>query len=226
MTHVIFYSLFRANFHYSESSQPGVWKQASWGTSSRERGINAAERIVLAKTKNLTLLKVRMTMKLEGELDTISGHWPATTQPDSQHLYIIVELPSGKCCVHWVSKISSTVFRLSSTSVIIGSIEPVWYATRPPFDSQSPWVVRRCLSATYLQHIKVLLPHDSHANKTRNLGEYYYRPTMIYNKLMAVPTARVARRLAPLTFSTGLQLVGGVAPKPPFCPLIYIYSEI
>ena len=38
------------------------------------------------------------------------------------------------------------------------------------------------------------------------------------NKLMAVPTARVARTLAPLTFSTGHQLVGGVAPKPPLSP--------
>ena len=39
-----------------------------------------------------------------------------------------------------------------------------------------------------------------------------------YDKLMAVPTARVARTLAPLTFSTGHQLVGGVAPKPPSSP--------
>ena len=43
---------------------------------------------------------------------------------------------------------------------------------------------------------------------------------------MAVPMAWVTCRLAPLTFSIGLQLVGGVAPKPPFCPLTYIYSEI
>ena len=43
---------------------------------------------------------------------------------------------------------------------------------------------------------------------------------------MAVPTARVARRLTPLTFSTGLQLARGVAPKPPFCPSTYIYTEI
>ena len=42
----------------------------------------------------------------------------------------------------------------------------------------------------------------------------YYR-----DKLMAVPTARVARMLAPLTFSTGLQLAGGLAPKPPFRPI-------
>ena len=38
------------------------------------------------------------------------------------------------------------------------------------------------------------------------------------DKLMAVPTARVARKLAPLAFSTGHQLVGGVAPKPPLSP--------
>src|SRR6266403_1126164 len=36
------------------------------------------------------------------------------------------------------------------------------------------------------------------------------------DKLMAMPTARVTRRLAPLAFSTGRQLVGGFAPKPPF----------
>ena len=46
------------------------------------------------------------------------------------------------------------------------------------------------------------------------------------DKLMAVPTARVARRLTPLPFSTGLQLAGGVAPKPPFRPSTYIYTEI
>ena len=36
-----------------------------------------------------------------------------------------------------------------------------------------------------------------------------------YDKLLAMPTAWVARMLAPLTYSTGLQLVGGAAPKPP-----------
>ena len=36
------------------------------------------------------------------------------------------------------------------------------------------------------------------------------------HKLLAVPTARVARRLTPRTCGTGHQLVGGVAPKPPF----------
>jgi hypothetical protein len=44
----------------------------------------------------------------------------------------------------------------------------------------------------------------------------------IIDKLMAVPTARVARMLAPLAFSTGHQLVGGVAPKPPF---VHMYSS-
>ena len=43
---------------------------------------------------------------------------------------------------------------------------------------------------------------------------------------MAVPTAQVAHMLAPLTFSTGLQLAGGFAPKPPFYPSTYIYIEI
>src|ERR1700733_13097318 len=43
------------------------------------------------------------------------------------------------------------------------------------------------------------------------------------DKLLAVPTARVARKLAPLAFSTRRQLVGGVAPKPPF---IFVNSSI
>ena len=46
----------------------------------------------------------------------------------------------------------------------------------------------------------------------------------IVDKLIAVPMARVTHRLTPLTFSTGLQLAGDVAPKPPFYPLtLYIY---
>jgi hypothetical protein len=47
------------------------------------------------------------SLKLEGELDNISTHWPAATS--LQHVHIIVELPSGKRCVHWVSEISLTV---------------------------------------------------------------------------------------------------------------------
>ena len=38
----------------------------------------------------------------------------------------------------------------------------------------------------------------------------------IEDKLLAMPPAWVARKLAPLTYSIGLQLVGGAAPKPPF----------
>ena len=38
-------------------------------------------------------------------------------------------------------------------------------------------------------------------------------------KLTAVPTARVARKARSPTFSTGLQLVGGSAPKPLAYPL-------
>ena len=43
---------------------------------------------------------------------------------------------------------------------------------------------------------------------------------------MAMPTAQVAHRLTPFTFSTGLQLAGGVAPQPPFYPLTYIYIKV
>jgi hypothetical protein len=42
-------------------------------------------------------------VQLKEELDNISVHWPATTPPDLKHLHIIVELPSGERCVHWVS---------------------------------------------------------------------------------------------------------------------------
>ena len=41
----------------------------------------------------------------------------------------------------------------------------------------------------------------------------------IVDKLTAVPTARVARKARSPTFSTGLQLVGGSAPKPLAYPL-------
>ena len=46
------------------------------------------------------------------------------------------------------------------------------------------------------------------------------------NRLIAMPTAWVAHMLAPLTFSTGLQLAGGIAPKPPFYPLTYILYTV
>jgi hypothetical protein len=36
----------------------------------------------------------------------------------------------------------------------------------------------------------------------------------IFDKLLAVPTARVARKLAPLAFSTGLSLLGALPPNP------------
>ena len=53
------------------------------------------------------------SLELDEELDTISTHWPATAPPNPQNLHIIVELPSGKCCVHWVSEISLTVLFFS-----------------------------------------------------------------------------------------------------------------
>jgi hypothetical protein len=36
----------------------------------------------------------------------------------------------------------------------------------------------------------------------------------IIDKLLAVPTARVARKLAPLAFGTGLSLLGALPPNP------------
>jgi hypothetical protein len=56
----------------------------------------------LIKEKHLTASgkNVSGSVKLEGEPDNTSGHWPATTPPNPQHLHIIVELPSGERCVH------------------------------------------------------------------------------------------------------------------------------
>jgi hypothetical protein len=45
--------------------------------------------------------------------DSVAEVWPEP--PDTKHLHIIVELPSGKRRVHWVSEISLTVSRLFST---------------------------------------------------------------------------------------------------------------
>jgi hypothetical protein len=88
----------------------------------------------IGKRKHLTGKNVpgSVLVKLEGELDSISGHLPATTllnpQRDGpegsftmmcrQHLHIIVELPSGKRSVHWVSEISLTMSRSSSSSFL------------------------------------------------------------------------------------------------------------
>jgi hypothetical protein len=52
------------------------------------------------------------------EVDDISDHWPATMPPNPKHLHIIVEIPSGERCAHWVSEISLTMSRLSSTSFL------------------------------------------------------------------------------------------------------------
>ena len=49
---------------------------------------------------------------------------------------------------------------------------------------------------------------------------------MITNKLMAVPTAWVARKARSPTFGTGLQLVGSSAPKPLAYPLHNIYFSL
>ena len=47
-----------------------------------------------------------------------------------------------------------------------------------------------------------------------------------YNKLLAVPTARVARMLAPLAFSTGLSLLGALPPNPLslYIVLLFLFS--
>jgi hypothetical protein len=54
------------------------------------------------------------SLKLNG-LDDVSEHWPESTPLNRKHLHVIVELPTGKRCVHRVSEIPLTVSRLSST---------------------------------------------------------------------------------------------------------------
>ena len=55
-------------------------------------------------------------MELKDEEEKISDHWPAATPLDSD-LQILVELPSRKCCVHWVSEILLTV---SFSATVLG----------------------------------------------------------------------------------------------------------
>ena len=59
--------------------------------------------------KNLTGKNVLGSVKLEGETDNISLHWPVPMSPTPKRLHIIVELPSGKRCVHQVGIILLTV---------------------------------------------------------------------------------------------------------------------
>ena len=50
-------------------------------------------------------------------------------------------------------------------------------------------------------------------------GTSFFGDVYIIDKLTAVPTAQVARKACSPTFGTGLQLVGGSAPKPLAYPL-------
>ena len=65
--------------------------------------------------KHLIGADVPGRVKLDEVLNEVSKYWPATTPPNRQLIHIIVQLPSGKRCVHWVSEISLTVSRLSLT---------------------------------------------------------------------------------------------------------------
>ena len=63
--------------------------------------------------KRLTGQTTPNSENLDDDYRTIFSHWPATTTDD--RLQIIVEVPSGKLCVHWmilISEISLTVPRL------------------------------------------------------------------------------------------------------------------
>ena len=57
-------------------------------------------------------------------------------------------------------------------------------------------------------------------------GTFFFGDVYIIDKLTAVPTARVARKARSPTFGTGLQLVGGSAPKPLAYPLHNIYFSL
>ena len=100
------------------------------------------------------------SLELDEELDTISTHWPATTPPNPQNLHIIVELPSGKRCVHWVSEISLTV--LFFFAFFLSSVFPLIFAPRvsvylPPHI----FVICRTISAHPL-HFSCRLMHVLH----------------------------------------------------------------
>ena len=45
-------------------------------------------------------------------------------------------------------------------------------------------------------------------------------------KLLAMPTARVARKLTPLAFSTGLSLLGALPPNPLFLTQLSFYYSL
>jgi hypothetical protein len=63
---------------------------------------------------NLTGRTAKDSVLITNMFENISHRWRAPPAPDSLH--IIVERPSGERCAHWVSEISLTVSRLSSTS--------------------------------------------------------------------------------------------------------------
>ena len=57
--------------------------------------------------KHLTGKSVPDSVELDSEIENVSDHWPATTNPKT--LQIIVELPSGKPRMDLVSEISLIV---------------------------------------------------------------------------------------------------------------------
>jgi hypothetical protein len=66
------------------------------------------------KWNTLTGKNMADSVKLE-ELDNISDYWLV---PDPKAIHIIVELPSGERCVHWISEISLIMSRLSLNSFL------------------------------------------------------------------------------------------------------------
>ena len=91
-------------------------------------------------------------MELKRQIDLISGHWPATISPDPDiRIQVIAELPSSrKRCVHWVSEISLTVSRLSSTSSFHLVTSPSTAIVLPLVNLIVDVVQAQALSATVL----------------------------------------------------------------------------
>ena len=58
----------------------------------------------ICERKHLIGENVPGSVKLDKQLDNISGHWPAAMLPNPKHLHIIVKLPS-KHYMHCVSEI-------------------------------------------------------------------------------------------------------------------------
>jgi hypothetical protein len=96
--------------------------------------------------KHLTGKSVLGSVKLKNGFDSISDHWPATTHP--KNLQIIVELPSCKPYVHWVSEISLIV------------LPPSFSLALPPIFGHLTSPKHLCYHETRQNHVSVTHVHS------------------------------------------------------------------